>query len=129
MMMTRVVLFAALAIIVAACSEDETSSSEPTALPVSVATLYESSADLYEVNCAICHGEEGALAGTMRLAQSRGDEFSVLLKRGDLSAEYVSYVIRNGLSMMPAFRPSDLDDAQVEALSEYVVSRNASSEE
>ena len=44
----------------------------------------------------------------------------MLTERNDLRPPYIQYVVRHGLKAMPAFLPSDLTDAQLEALADYL---------
>ncbi len=59
---------------------------------------------MYTQTCAYCHG-----AGV-----------AVELRGGSLPPEYIAFVIRNGLRAMPAFRPSDFNDADITALVEMI---------
>lgn len=59
---------------------------------------------MYAQTCAYCHG-----AGV-----------AVELRGSGLPPEYVAAVIRNGLRAMPAFRPSDFNDADIAALVEMI---------
>jgi hypothetical protein len=40
-----------------------------------------------------------------------------------LPPEYIRIVVRHGLRAMPAFVPSDLTDAQLQALTEYLTNK------
>jgi mono/diheme cytochrome c family protein len=44
------------------------------------------------------------------------------LRGRQLHPAYVRYVVRNGMAAMPAFRPSEVDDATLAALADYVAS-------
>ncbi len=59
---------------------------------------------MYASTCAYCHG-----AGV-----------AVELRGSGLPPEYIATVIRNGLRAMPAFRPSDFNDADIAALVEMI---------
>lgn len=71
-------------------------------------------------NCAECHAEgiEGHL-GTAALAW-RGREEPVLTKRTDLTRDYVRYAVRNGIESMPGFRPTEMSDAELDALAAFL---------
>jgi hypothetical protein len=43
-----------------------------------------------------------------------------LEKRKDLSAGYIRSVVRNGLFEMPPFRPTEITDAQLTELANYL---------
>ena len=70
--------------------------------------------------CRGCHDAGEGHPGTMRLAVRLGSENSVLRQRSDLPPEYVKIIIRNGFEMMPAFRPTEIPDAELDALAAYV---------
>ncbi len=59
---------------------------------------------MYSHTCAYCHG-----AGV-----------AVELRGSGLPREYITSVIRNGRDAMPAFRPSDFNDADIAALVEMI---------
>lgn len=59
---------------------------------------------MYAQTCAYCHG-----AGV-----------AVELRGSGLSPAYIAAVIRNGSRAMPAFRPSDFNDADIAALAEMI---------
>ncbi len=82
-------------------------------------------ARMYEHLCLPCHAAGGGYAGTMRLGERLGIEKSVLLERNDLAHEYVKTVVRQGLQMMPPFRPSEITDAELDTLAAYVVANEA----
>jgi mono/diheme cytochrome c family protein len=75
---------------------------------------------IFEHNCGPCHAAGLGHAGTMRLAQSRGTAKAVLEQRTDLDAGYIRFVVRHGLIEMPPWRPSELDDAALEQLVQYL---------
>ena len=58
----------------------------------------------YESVCALCH---------------EADIGPVLLGRS-LPPEYFTSVVRSGLNAMPAFRVTDIDDATLQAVAEYL---------
>jgi 4-cresol dehydrogenase (hydroxylating) cytochrome subunit len=64
---------------------------------------------MYAQTCAYCHG-----AGV-----------AVELLGSGLPPEYIASVIRNGLRAMPAFRPSDFNDADIAALVEMITASPA----
>jgi mono/diheme cytochrome c family protein len=84
-----------------------------------------SSADLtgkevFYRHCVHCHGAGDDMTGTRQLARTRGEDKALLTERDDLPAEYIRMIVRQGLKAMPAFVPSDLTDAQLQALAEYL---------
>ena len=80
--------------------------------------------DVYGHYCAGCHDGGQGHPGTMQLAARSGAERSVLLSRTDLSPEFVINTVRNGLQMMPPFRPTEITDPELIALAQYVVGTN-----
>lgn len=78
---------------------------------------------IFQRNCSPCHAAGTDHPGTMRLAQSRGAAKAVLEQRSDLDPGYIRYVVRHGLIEMPPWRPSELDDAALEQLVQYLAPR------
>jgi mono/diheme cytochrome c family protein len=76
--------------------------------------------EVFDRQCVHCHGNNNEAVGTLQLARTRGKDKSLLTERKDLTADYVQFVVRHGLKAMPAFVPSDLTDAQLQALTEYL---------
>jgi mono/diheme cytochrome c family protein len=71
--------------------------------------------------CAICHGAGPDRPGTSSLQFKYGGRLPALLEeRTDLTAEQVKYYIRHGIAMMPAFRKTELSDAQADAIANYI---------
>ncbi len=79
---------------------------------------------IYVHYCADCHDAGEGHPGTMRLAARLDAGNAVLTTRADLAPEYVKLIVRNGLGMMPAFRPSEVTDAELDVLAGYVVNAN-----
>lgn len=75
---------------------------------------------VFERHCAHCHGPGAEAPGSTQLARTRGERLALLTEREDLPAVYIEFVVRNGLRAMPAFLPSDLTEAQLEALTTYL---------
>lgn len=76
--------------------------------------------EVFDRLCSQCHAPGIEHPGTRQLTFTRGEDEGVLVERKDLAAEYIRYVVRNGLKSMPGFYPSDLTEAQLEALTEYL---------
>ena len=80
---------------------------------------------VYTYWCATCHAEGPGMPGTQALqAKYRGDRPAVLTERTDLTPEIISAFVRNGVSVMPPFRKTEVTDDDLDALSEYVISRS-----
>lgn len=72
--------------------------------------------------CAPCHADNMGLAGTSSLATKyEGTDIPAALEdRTDLSAPLIQYFVRNGVAWMPPFRPTEVSDADLAALSAYL---------
>lgn len=72
--------------------------------------------------CAPCHADSMGLAGTNSLTiKYEGTDIpGVLEDRTDLSAPVISYFVRNGVAWMPPFRPTEISEAELAALSAYL---------
>lgn len=77
---------------------------------------------LFDQHCAECHAPGFGHPGTQQLGWTRGADRAVLEQRKDLASAYVSAIVRNGLMEMPAFRPTEITDANLKVLAEYVAS-------
>lgn len=84
--------------------------------------------DVYRRYCEGCHAAGDGHPGTMRLAIRSGAERSIIMTRDDLVPEYIKIIVRNGLGMMPAFRPTEIGDGELNALARYIVSANENSD-
>jgi mono/diheme cytochrome c family protein len=75
---------------------------------------------LFDRNCGPCHAAGQDHPGTMRLAQTRGPARAVLEQRTDLDAAYIRLVVWQGLVEMPPWRVSEIDDAALNQIVEYL---------
>jgi (+)-pinoresinol hydroxylase len=76
---------------------------------------------LFQQACSVCHGVGPAKPGTRALrAKYQGKEPALLEERRDLSADYVRFTIRHGVSVMPPFRKTELSDDDVNAIAAYL---------
>jgi mono/diheme cytochrome c family protein len=75
---------------------------------------------IFNINCLPCHAAGPGHPGTMRLALRLGEEKSVLTERDDLHSEYVKTIVRQGILLMPPFRPSEITDIELNALATYL---------
>ena len=76
--------------------------------------------EVFERHCVHCHAPGNEATGTLQLARTRGEDKALLTERDDLPAVYIQMIVRQGLKAMPAFVPSDLTDAQLQALTDYL---------
>ncbi|WP_305095584.1 c-type cytochrome [Croceibacterium aestuarii] len=72
----------------------------------------------YDARCAYCHDARGW--GTRKLAERVPPGQAELRKRRGLPPAYVEYVVRHGAGSMPQFTPTELTDAQLAALAQWL---------
>jgi mono/diheme cytochrome c family protein len=77
---------------------------------------------LFEATCIYCHNARGF--ATERLRTRLPEDRSVLTERKDLDPAYIRTVVRNGLASMPAYTPTDLNEAQIQAIAAYLTRGN-----
>ncbi|PZU11085.1 MAG: p-cresol methylhydroxylase [Sphingomonas sp.] len=92
-----------------------------------MAALQEEGRAVFKENCASCHGPgigNPGLAhkpGTAALqAKYAGAVPALLEQRTDMAPEMIAYFVRNGISVMPMFRKTEVSDAQLRALEAYL---------
>lgn len=78
---------------------------------------------VYDKWCSHCHGPESQEhPGTIALlTKYQGNLPADIREREDLTEESVSFYVRNGISVMPFFRKTEINDSELEALSRYIV--------
>ena len=76
---------------------------------------------IYDLHCAGCHAAGLGHAATMKLKLARAEGMAVLVQRTDLTSAYINHVVRDGLLEMPPFRPTDINDEELENLSQYII--------
>jgi (+)-pinoresinol hydroxylase len=82
---------------------------------------------VYVHYCAGCHDQGPGHPGTMRLEVRLGADGAVLRDRKDIAPEYVKIIVRNGFQMMPAFRPTEIADSELDDLAAYVTGNSDAS--
>lgn len=87
---------------------------------------------VYEYHCLACHGSGPGfppfpeLPGTGALRVKYGQGVPALLtERTDLTPEFVAHFVRNGISVMPFYRKTEISDAELAALGAYLGRNNA----
>ena len=71
--------------------------------------------------CAPCHAPGPRHPGTQALdALYRGEKPGALEQRADLAPEVTKTFVRSGVSIMPPFRKTEIDDDDLEALAAYL---------
>jgi len=76
---------------------------------------------IFDLHCAGCHDPGNAHAATKQLALVRGEDLAVIRERKDLVPIYIKHVVRDGLLEMPPFRPTDINDNELENLATYII--------
>jgi mono/diheme cytochrome c family protein len=85
---------------------------------------YASGRAVYSKWCAPCHDPGVIHPGTNALTvKYQGVKSGVLLEWKDLPPELVRHLVRNGISVMPQFRKTEISDAELDALAKFL-SRN-----
>lgn len=75
----------------------------------------------FQAACSVCHGAGPAKPGTRALAAKyRGSEPALLEQRQDLAPDLVRTIIRQGITVMPPFRKTELSDADLDAIVAYL---------
>jgi (+)-pinoresinol hydroxylase len=100
--------------------------------PDSRAARLERGKQVYDEWCLPCHGPGlglpgfDGLPGTQQLKiKYRDTNISPLLEeRTDLVPEFVNAMVRQGVSFMPQFRKTEINDADLEALAAYLARNN-----
>lgn len=76
---------------------------------------------VFEKWCMPCHGKGDHYPGTVALeARYKGAVPGALQERVDLTPELVKYFVRNGISVMPFFRKTEISDTELDALARYL---------
>jgi len=97
-----------------------TQAQEPGVTPV--ATKSARGEQVFAYWCAPCHSAGPGMPGTQALQAKYGGKLpALLLQRSDLTPTLVAYIVRNGVSVMPFFRKTEISDADLEALGAYIV--------
>ncbi|MDT0510254.1 cytochrome c [Novosphingobium sp. MMS21-SN21R] len=85
-----------------------------------------SGAAVFERWCTACHGRGPRYPGTASLAAKYGKDMPAALQdRKDLTPEVVTYFVRNGVSVMPLFRKTEITDSELAALGSYLAQKKA----
>jgi len=86
---------------------------------------------LYKYWCSGCHGpgigQNGApyLPGETALrAKYKGAVPGLLHERTDLTPEFVKLFVRQGITIMPFFRKTEIDDQQFDAIAAYLTRKS-----
>jgi len=90
--------------------------------------------EVFQNLCSGCHGPDiknasagigATMPGTDALAAKyKGTKPALLEERKDLTPQVIKIFARNGVSVMPRFRKTELSDGDLEALSAYLTRDN-----
>jgi mono/diheme cytochrome c family protein len=73
--------------------------------------------------CGDCHATPGG-PGSMALQRKyKGALPAILEQRSDLPPEYVTVAVRRGVSFMPSFRKTEISDADLVLVADYLAKR------
>ncbi len=82
---------------------------------------------LYEYWCSTCHGPGIGNFGAQYLpgenalrAKYKGAVPSLLHERTDMSPEFVKLFVRQGITIMPFFRKTEISDPDLDAIAAYL---------
>ncbi len=79
---------------------------------------------VFKNRCEACHGAGNDRAGTISLGFKYGSSRPALLEaRTDLTPQVVKFYVRKGVGMMPFFRKTELSDADLDAVADYLGKR------
>lgn len=91
----------------------------PAAVPAGPAAP--SGKQVYDRWCAACHAPGRRIPGTAALAAKYGaDVPAALEQRKDLDPAVIKYFVRQGVSIMPSFRKTEITDRELDALAGYL---------
>ncbi|MGD2167433.1 MAG: cytochrome c [Gammaproteobacteria bacterium] len=89
--------------------------------PESRRAMIERGEDVFQYWCNACHGPQMLKPGTAALAAKyQGTVPAALSERTDMTPAFVELFVRQGVSMMPFFRPTEISNADLSALSAYL---------
>ena len=76
---------------------------------------------LYQYWCSACHARGPGHPGTQALeARYAGAMPGALEDRSNLTPEFVAVFVRNGISIMPFFRKTEINDEELAAIGAYL---------
>jgi mono/diheme cytochrome c family protein len=73
---------------------------------------------LFHARCGYCHLEGGT--GTIMLGRRLGKDRAPLENRTDLSADYITHVVRAGIGSMPRHTRIELPDSELDSIAAYL---------
>jgi len=85
--------------------------------------------EVFRARCNLCHGDFPKdskpgmvpMVGTQMLQRKyQGSKPALLEQRIDLTPELVKFYVRHGQGIMPFFRPTEVSDADLDAIAAYL---------
>lgn len=74
--------------------------------------------------CTGCHADNRFSPGTIYLRKNRPPELALIEGRSDFSIEFIKTIVRGGKGGMPSFRRTEITDAQLRSLADYLAPHN-----
>jgi mono/diheme cytochrome c family protein len=75
---------------------------------------------VYQRHCSWCHDPGMNNPGTQQLTKTRGEANGILIDRDNLVDIYVKTIVRQGLNAMPAFKPTQITESELDALAAFL---------
>jgi mono/diheme cytochrome c family protein len=85
--------------------------------------------EVFKARCNLCHGDWPKdikpgmvpMVGTQTLQRKyKGSKPALLEQRTDLTPDMVKFYVRHGVGVMPFFRPTEVSDADLDAIAAYL---------
>ena len=89
-----------------------------------VANAQADGAKTFENWCEICHAQSHNMPGTAHIEELFGESRKDLRNSPFVNAATVRQIVRNGRGMMPPFRRTEISNAALDELIEYLVAEN-----
>jgi len=70
--------------------------------------------------CSDCHSTAGGPGSLALQRKYHGDVPAILEQRTNLPSEYVTYVVRHGVSFMPSFRKTEISNEELALVAAYL---------
>lgn len=110
-----------LALMLPFSASAQSAASGPPATPAVDAAQLQQGEQLYQHWCSACHARGPGHPGTQALEARYGGAMPAALEdRTNLSPEVVAIFVRNGISVMPFFRKTEINDGELAALGAYL---------
>ncbi|CAI8969188.1 p-cresol methylhydroxylase [Pseudomonas jessenii] len=80
---------------------------------------------IFDQWCGICHAASPRMPGTASLAAKYGGSLPAALEeRTDMPPAFIEHFVRKGVLIMPAFRKTEITDADLELLVDYLKAKD-----